>query len=253
MPKKLYGSLWGVAVAAVLVVSGNVRAEDIPWTINGNADPIISGTSKILFEGKPSIVENGSGVVIFNLKTESEALTGSFDKVDQDYTLKVTISDVKSQTDESGVKWQDTLEFKGNIKADISKASVPKFDNVFKGQTKQKVLLGSEDKGYREYEVELDSFTAPGPMGEAVGAVHATVTVKEVDGPGATDSTTGGTTGGTTDGTTDNTDGNTGGGTDESPEPNESPEPSSLLLAGFGLSALGAAAWRKRKNRKNQN
>lgn len=87
--------------------------------------------------------------------------------------------------------------------------------NTFTGPTLQTVKLGANT-----YTVNIGSYAPPGPPSASnAGSINAHVSVNE-------------------------TSGSTGRG-------GEAPEPSTLILAGTGLSFLGAAGWRKWKSRRN--
>ncbi|MFO0880642.1 MAG: PEP-CTERM sorting domain-containing protein [Gemmataceae bacterium] len=83
--------------------------------------------------------------------------------------------------------------------------------NTFNSPTVQSILLG-----YTTFIVRLDSYTPPGPSNQLnLGSIGATVEVSSLK-----------------------------------PAQN-TPEPSSMALAGLGLGAAGLAAWRRRRQQRN--
>jgi len=98
------------------------------------------------------------------------------------------------------------LSFTGYFTGTVSAHST-NIDNVFTGQTSyENILLGAN-----RYNVMITTYTPPGPEGGLSGSIgaHAIVSVQP------------------------------GGG------PHETPEPTSLVLAGLGVGGLGLARWRR--------
>jgi hypothetical protein len=118
---------------------------------------------------------------------------------------------VLSTTDSTGVH-TGTLSFTGKLNGTFSSQNA-NIANMF-GTTSPKTLtLGSV-----VFTVALTSYTPPGPPDQAnAGSISAHVTVSNAVGP------------------------------PPPPPPQNTPEPSTLLLSGLGLTFLGGAAWRKRR------
>jgi hypothetical protein len=218
-------SLLAAAVAAVLVTGGVARAEDFPWSYSGTGTTISNNnnsalTSAINFVGTSGGAVGDSGIIIYNLSTDSTALLSApdtFTKVPYDLTL--TLGDTKSlgKSTTSG-----TLKFTGNFSAQkVSTDSLLTPVNEWVSPTSQSITLGSDDTGWRKYTVDILSFTPPGKPGTGLGAIFAEVRITPADGSSGTGD---------------------GGG----PPPN-APEPGSLILAGLGLPIVGLF-WRRRKN-----
>jgi hypothetical protein len=114
-----------------------------------------------------------------------------------------------SMTDNTGTHIA-TLTFTGKLTGTFS-AESSNLTNVFGHNATQTVSLGSFN-----FTVTMDAYTPPGPPDQTQpGAIGAHVSVTSANPTG-------------------------GGGT---------PEPSTMLLSGLGLTFLGAAGWRKRRAR----
>lgn len=221
-------SLLAAALAAVFITGGVARAEDFPWSYSGTGTTIYNSnnslkSSAINFLGTAGGATGDSGIIIFNLSTESTAsLTSpdSFSKVP--YSLQLTLGDTKSL--KSVGTTSGTLKFTGAFSAEkVSKDSFLNPSNSWLSPTSQFLILGSVDTGFRKYTVDILSFTPPGKPGSGLGSIYAEVRITPNGGnPGG-----GGGTGG-------------GGG-------GQTPEPGTLILAGLGLPIVGLF-WRRRKN-----
>src|SRR5581483_8755409 len=112
-----------------------------------------------------------------------------------------------------------TLTFSGVFSGELSARSA-NIKNSFSGETTRTVTLGGNT-----YQVSLsnDLYSPPGPPGISnAGSISAHVEVTPAS---------------------DDTGGGPGGG------PSDTPEPSTMLLSGLGLSVLGAASWRRQQRR----
>lgn len=227
-------SMLATAVAALLISGGVARAEEFPWSYTGNGPTIYnsnnaSKSSDIKFLGTSGGATGDSGIIIYNLQTESTApleSPDSFSKVP--YALDLTLGDTKSlgKSTSTGV-----MKFTGNFSASkVSKDSFLSPVNVFTSPTSQSVVLGSDATGWRKYQVDILSFTPPGKPGAGLGSIYAEVHITPTTKPtGAGDDT----------------------GNNPPPTAN-TPEPASLVLAGLGLPLVGVY-YRRRKNRAQSN
>lgn len=110
-------------------------------------------------------------------------------------------------TNSNGNPYTATLTFHGTLSGTFS-AENANVANAFGPDSSQFVDLGS----FR-FTVDLVAYTPPGPPDQSnAGSIGARVTVE-----------------------------------DRPPVVNETPEPSTMLLGGLGLTFLGGAAWRKRR------
>jgi hypothetical protein len=128
----------------------------------------------------------------------------------KNYSLIVDLTD--SASNKSGM-----LTFTGSLNGTLSLTSA-NIKNTFIGPLTQHLDLGGN-----LYTVTIGPYAAPGiPDSTQTGSISAHVSVQP-EGP------TGGGSGGPVP-----------------PPSRQTPEPSTLLLAGLGLSALGMAGWRHR-------
>ncbi|HEV3236997.1 MAG TPA: PEP-CTERM sorting domain-containing protein [Gemmataceae bacterium] len=142
------------------------------------------------------------------LQVFSSAPAGTLDHFsNRPYTESLTLTDEASH--QSGI-----LAFTGLFNGTLT-PSQANITNTFTGKTTQTLLLGGH-----LYTVHLDQYIPPSPT--TPGAFGADITV-------TTNSGGGGSGGG----------GSGGGG-------HHAPEPSSLILAGLGITSVGMAWWKKR-------
>lgn len=230
------------ALAALLFTGASVRADSIPWGYGAvSADPIPASTSplsSIQVIGSSGNPTGNSGIIIYSLKTLSsnngvDSPPDSFNNVP--FNLAINFTDIKALSAGSGtVKTTGVVNFSGLFNASNVTASsllpgattwtlVPGNTSA----TSATITLGADDPtvGWRNYQVDISSFTSPGQPGGADGAIQAIVTITPTDGPGGSGE---------------------GGGGD--PPPSETPEPASLLLAGFGVPLFVLLRRRFKKN-----
>jgi hypothetical protein len=229
-------TLFGLAAASLLFAGTTARADLIPWTYNWT--PSVSavfsdspGTGKITLTNEPSGTATGTtDIVATNLKVFSTADPGTPDHfTNAKYALALTLTD--SQSSKSG-----TLTFDGEFNGTIS-AKSSDITNAFTNTVVQSITLGQH-----LYRVSIGPFTPPAPPGATnSGTISGTAFVTVSNGGGGGSGGTGGATGGGTGGGTGGTGGSGG---------NPSPEPSTMVMAGLGLSILGLMSWRKRRSLK---
>lgn len=219
-----------LASTACLLAAQPARA-GIDWSYIGDKEvKISSGGSVVTFHGTAGSAANNTGVSIFNLTASSS--TSNDDVPDHfgatPFTLNVSIVDEKARSTLTGNEL-GTVTFKGYFTADVTAGSLTNW-GVSWDVDKGSVLLGNATVGKRKYDISVDGFLPPSPNNPSVngqGIVHAHVTVSSitvVDDPNNPNDPPGG---------------------DGGPEPSETPEPTSLLLAGLGASGL--FAWRRRR------
>lgn len=213
------------AVVALLWTGASVRADNIPWGYGTVAPADITATSSplssIQFFGSAGNPTGDSGIIIYTMKSTSfnDGVSQPPDYFNNvPFNLAINLTDIKatSAAPVGTIKSASTVNFSGLFNASnvTAKSLLPGTTtwSLVPGNassTVANVVLGADDPlvGWRNYKVEISSFTSPGePMG-ATGSIQAVVTITPSDGPG---------------------------GSGEGP-PNPTPEPASLLLAGLGL------------------
>jgi hypothetical protein len=205
------------ALLSVLGLVATAQADPISWGFDWRPNnPVITanlpGTGGITLTDEPTGTLDGpSDLIVTNITTFSSAQADNPDQVSSGaYSLTLHLTDFASQVTAA-------LNFSGILSGSMS-ATTAQIANTFTGQTTQSVLLGGN-----LYTVSLSSFTPPGPPDAAVaGTIAARIDVQAHDEPAP----------------------------EPVPDPDpvaETPEPSTLLLAGLGLSVLGGGVWRKRR------
>jgi len=214
---KLLGHFFAAVLATAAFAVSPAKADFVPWTYNFTPSSTsfasdIPGTGGLPLTNEPLNHAVGtSDVVITNIRTFSSATRTNPDH----FSHAAYTFSLVLKDDASGAS--TTLKFGGFFTGSVSINS-SNILNTFTGPTLQTVKLGANT-----YSVSIGSYAPPGPpTASNAGSINAHVSVNEFT-PGG-----GGTKGG-----------------------GEAPEPSSLLLAGTGLSFLGAAGWRKWKRRRS--
>ena len=206
------------AAAAMLFASGaSARADSIPWGYSASDTMIFNDnnpikSSSIKMTGGNGVASGNSGIIIYNLTTDSKATDAAPDSFSSvPYNLAVTLSDIKATgSNNNSAKSKDVVNFSGLFSASgVTTKSLFPGPGSWTSPTTTSVTLGADDVGWRKYTVTISSITPPGEPGGAPGSIQAVVEVTPTDGPG---------------------------GSGETPPP--APEPASLVLAGLGLPVL---------------
>jgi len=222
---------WFVVALAGLLVTGSVRADTIPWGYSAASTDIVNNnnpikTSGVSFAGSSGVASGDSGIIIYNLTTNSTADSSGPDSFSNvPFNLGVTFTDIKATSStSSSAKASDTINFAGLFNAtNVTTKSLLPGMNSWTSPTTAELVLGADDVGWRKYAVAISSFTPPGQPGGAPGSIQAVVTITPTDGPG-------------------------GSGSGPPPPTNGTPEPASLLLAGLGLPLIVLVRRRMKKN-----
>jgi hypothetical protein len=221
--KKTWLSL-GAALA--LLLSGTTAwADTLPWGYSASDTTIFNSnnpiqTSSIVFKGGSGVANGTSGIIIYNLTTTSGADASSPDSfTNVPFNLAVTLTDIKATSSvQPSAVTSGQLNFAGLFNADnVTKSSLLPGPVSWTSPIIGKLTLGSNDTGWRDYTVNIQSFTPPGQPGGAPGSILAVVNVTPSNGGGS--------------------------GT----PPPDAPEPTSLALAALALPALLMARRRMKK------
>jgi len=215
---------YAVALAMLLIGSISVYADTIPWGYTATSPADISAStsplSSITFAGATGVASGDSGIIIYNMNTDSSATDSAPDSFSNvPFNLSINLTDIKATGSVSpSAVATGTVNFSGlfnatNVTAKSLLPGMPGWSLVpgNGSPTTASVTLGSDDTGWRTYNVQISSFTSPGEPGGAPGSIQAIVNIVDATGPG-------------------------GGPTDPPPPPpSGAPEPASLVLAGLGL------------------
>lgn len=210
--------------AVIFAAQSYASAGFVPWTYNWSRAPLAvsanaPGTGGLTLTDEPiNHAVGSSDIVATNIRSFSSAPRTNPDLfTNKPYTLTLFLQD-------DGSGQHANLVFTGAFSGNLSAVSA-NITNAFTGNTSQTVTLGGH-----KYIVQIGPYAPPGPpTASNAGSISAHVFVDQV--PDQPPGGGGGNGGGGT--------GNGGGG------PHDAPEPSTLLLAAFGLSGLSAGAWRK--------
>jgi PEP-CTERM motif len=198
------------AVAALIALGGSVRADQIAWQYTWSPNPV-------------SIVGSGGGGISFTTESNTQNAAGNSDIVATNLFAFSTAQPGSPEQLVNGAysltltlidgasQQSGSLTFGGTMSGTFSQNNT-NLTNVFNQATQtQSIVLGGNT-----YAVTINSFSPPGPplSGNLYGGISAFVQV-------------------------------TGGGGGVGIQ--DVPEPSTMVLAGVGLSFLGGAAWRKRR------
>src|SRR5262245_37071384 len=113
-----------VALAGLLAAGTSVRADSIPWGYSAASTDIVNNnnpikTSGISFAGSSGVASGDSGIIIYNLTTNSTApdtTPDSFSNVP--FNLGVTFTDIKATSSASAsAKASDMINFAGLFNA----------------------------------------------------------------------------------------------------------------------------------------
>lgn len=213
---------FAASVAVLLVGSISVYADSIPWGYSATSPADISAStsplSSITFTGASGVASGDSGIIIYNLKTNSSATDAAPDSFSNvPYNLAINLTDIKATSSVlPGAITTGVVNFSGLFNATnvTSKSLLPGMNGWTQvpgntSPTTASVTLGSSDTGWRTYTVQISSITSPGEPGGAPGSIQAIVTIAPGQDPGGS------------------------GGS-----PSGTPEPASLVIAGLGLPAL---------------
>jgi hypothetical protein len=208
------GYLVGVAFAVFSATSAH--ADFINWTYSWTHTPTViaadtGGTGGVTLTNHQGGTGSGnSDVVATDITTFSSATVNAPDHfTNRNYSLILDLTDTASH--QSGM-----LTFNGALNGTLSVTSA-NIKNTFLGPLTQHLNLGGN-----LYTITIGPYAAPGiPDATQTGSISAHVSVLP-------ESSVGGASGG------------------GSPPPSHgAPEPSTLLLAGLGLSALAFVGWRR--------
>ncbi len=210
-----------VALALLLAAGAGAQAANVPpgqviWQYNFS--PVMPSPSAPVLYASDS-VSNNSGITFTNDVTRtavgpstSVVATNLKAFAPEDGTFHFTngawkLSMVLSTSDATGTHTK-TLFFEGKITGDYSRGH-SNLKNEFVGQTSQTVALGNYD-----FTVSVLPVILPGPANQGIqGSIATSVAIKAAGGP----------------------------------DPSTTPEPSTMLLSGLGLTFLGASAWRRKR------
>lgn len=200
-------------VCGVLLMGASAQA-GILWEYNftPSSSKVVSdsGNNEITFSNQATFFAEGSSNVVATSLAVKTPVVGISDTFTNPQNYAIHMFLKDTASGDF-----TTLIFSGNLSGSISFSTNGSslLENIFNEENQhQEATLGGN-----KYAVELTYFTPPSPPGQGghPGAIGGTVTVTP------------------------------GGGE----EPHDTPEPSTMLLAGFGLAGFGLNAWRKRRQR----
>jgi hypothetical protein len=222
---RFWATLSGSALALVLLAGAHARADFVDYSYNWSRTPasgvLAAGTGGVTLTDEPGPVPAGSStdVVATELRTFSSATDQKPDKLTHaGYTLTVSITDTNSGA-------MGSWTFNGELNGTFSKKSSNVMNTFLQNgvpvlSLSHVLVLGDAVHGFNTYTIVLDEYVHPGnPSSSNPGSIGGHIDV---------------------------TAGGEGGHTGPPPPPSVgSPEPSTLLLSGLGLSGLGCVSWRR--------
>jgi len=245
-------ALLSAALVALCLASSSAARADYFYTFSAIDNPTVlsdhSGMGIIINNQNqvgPVATGLNTNVVAATLSTFiNPGVTGTDTfNTGQGSTVKLTIID---GTQHESVNFG--LKFSGSLSANNSSVGVT-FDNGLTSESKTLTVNGNQ------YTVSLDSVVPPGipgappgTVGGAQGAIPGSVGGKILAGiqVGGGDTGGGGTGGGDTGG------GGTGGGGTGGGNPNNAPEPSTMVLSALGAALFGVGGWRRWLGRRSK-
>lgn len=205
-------------VSSLLFIAADSRA-GVLWTYDFTpSSPSVtsdSGLNQIIFENQgPVTVEGSSKVTAANFYIKTPFVkTGPENNINSDFFDHQNYSIKMTLKDEASGDFTDVpLTFSGDLHGPITSASAI-LSNTFDPANQTHVV----ELGDYIYTVTINEYASPPRPGAGIkGAISGLVTITPKGGE----------------------------------EPHDTPEPSSMLLAGFGLAGFGLNAWRKRRQQR---
>jgi hypothetical protein len=233
--KQVMAGVVGVLIG--LALPAGARADYMNWSYHwalSDGPTFPSGFSNIAFALHPGANTGASTIPVGNFSSNSVAT--SPDSFNANYALTLTITD--NATHDHG-----NLTFHGLLSGSVGSSS-SNATNVFSDPNQNLTLDG------HVYHVSVDSTTGVAGPADGIAAIGANVSVTNLSGSGSgsgSGSSSNSNSGsGLGDGLTSTTQGS------RDPGVPRAPEPSTLLLAGLGLTLCGVPCWRRRTARLTQ-
>lgn len=180
----------GLIILAHLSMSVSPALSDtIPWGYSAADGQIFNNaakTSSITFHGASGVATGDSGIVIYNMRSESAAGSASPDTFAQvPFDLAFTLVDIKATGSASAsARTTDLIHVTGKYSAtNVTRQSLLPGASPWPSPIMAQTVLGGDDVGWRSYTVMLSSFTSPGQPGGSPGSIQAIVTIADVNPP----------------------------------------------------------------------